>query len=390
MCRSGFTSRTSASTCMSPAFTSRRPFTSKIPFLGPSPCSFRRTSLRLRMISVTSSITPGRVENSCSTPSMRTAVMAAPSSDDRSTRRGALPSVMPNPRSRGSMTNLPYPVVFPASATTCFGMVRFFHFIRQPPRGERVGSLRVELDDELLVDRRGDRRAGRDADHAPARVLGAQRQPLRRGLPLARLERVHDDGHLAALLAHLDLVARAHQERGDVHLAPVHREVTVPHQLAGLVPVHGEPEPVDHVVEAPLEHLEQDLARDALRFGGLLEVVAELPLEDAVHPARLLLLAQLHAVVGLLDAAALAVLARGVRAALDGALVGVAARALEVELHARTPAHPAPGILIDRHGALLDPAPLGRAAAVVRDRGDVLDGGDLEAGRLQRADGRLA
>src|SRR6476619_281690 len=34
----------------------------------------------------------------------------------------------------------------------------------------------------------------------------------------------------------------------------------------------------------------------------------------------------------------------------------------------------------------LDAAPLGRAAAVVRDGGDVGDGADLEAGRLERAD----
>src|SRR6266545_2235346 len=37
-----------------------------------------------------------------------------------------------------------------------------------------------------------------------------------------------------------------------------------------------------------------------------------------------------------------------------------------------------------------DSAPLGRTAAVVGDRGDVLDALDLQAGRLQRADGRLA
>src|SRR6266545_7268666 len=38
---------------------------------------------------------------------------------------------------------------------------------------------------------------------------------------------------------------------------------------------------------------------------------------------------------------------------------------------------------------LSDPAPLGRAAAVVGDRGDVLDAGDLDAGVLDRADGGL-
>ena len=61
-------------------------------------------------------------------------------------------------------------------------------------------------------------------------------------------------------------------------------------------------------------------------------VGAELGLEQAVVPARLLLLAQLEQVLGLLDAAA-AVLARRVAAALDGALLCEAALALEEELH---------------------------------------------------------
>src|SRR5215469_8270904 len=37
----------------------------------------------------------------------------------------------------------------------------------------------------------------------------------------------------------------------------------------------------------------------------------------------------------------------------------------------------------------LHPAPLGRAAAIVRNRGDVLDRADLQAGRLERPDGGL-
>ena len=65
------------------------------------------TSLRLRMMSVTSSTTSGIVVNSCSAPSIRTAVIAAPCSDESSTRRSALPSVMPKPRSSGSQANLP-------------------------------------------------------------------------------------------------------------------------------------------------------------------------------------------------------------------------------------------------------------------------------------------
>src|SRR6476620_12624456 len=43
-----------------------------------------------------------------------------------------------------------------------------------------------------------------------------------------------------------------------------------------------------------------------------------------------------------------------------------------------------------RSGLRSDPAPLGGAAAVVRDGGDVGDRGDLEAGGLERADRLLA
>ena len=49
--------------------------------------------LRLRMMSVTSSRTPGSVVNSCATPSIFTDVTAAPSSDESSTRRSELPNV---------------------------------------------------------------------------------------------------------------------------------------------------------------------------------------------------------------------------------------------------------------------------------------------------------
>ena len=42
---------------------------------------------------MTSSRTPGRVVNSCGTPSIFTAVTAAPSSEESSTRRSELPNV---------------------------------------------------------------------------------------------------------------------------------------------------------------------------------------------------------------------------------------------------------------------------------------------------------
>ena len=54
------------------------------------------------MMSVTSSLTPLTVVNSWATPSIFTELTAAPSSDDRRTRRSALPNVCPKPRSSGS------------------------------------------------------------------------------------------------------------------------------------------------------------------------------------------------------------------------------------------------------------------------------------------------
>ena len=59
------------------------------------------------MRSVVSSMAPGIGENSCSTPSTRTAVMAAPSMLESSTRRSALPTVVANPRSKGCAEKRP-------------------------------------------------------------------------------------------------------------------------------------------------------------------------------------------------------------------------------------------------------------------------------------------
>src|SRR5438876_8982295 len=49
-----------------------------------SACSLKRIFLTLRMMSVTSSVMPGIVENSCRTPSILTETTAAPDNEDRS------------------------------------------------------------------------------------------------------------------------------------------------------------------------------------------------------------------------------------------------------------------------------------------------------------------
>ena len=79
---------------MSPAVTSPGPVaTSGASISAASECIRTTISLRFRTMSVTSSLTPGIVENSCATPSIRTLVTAAPASEESSTRRRELPKV---------------------------------------------------------------------------------------------------------------------------------------------------------------------------------------------------------------------------------------------------------------------------------------------------------
>ena len=168
----------------------------------------------------------------------------------------------------------------------------------------------------------------------------------------------------------------------------IDREVAVADQLAGLGAAGGEAHPEHDVVQTDLEQAQQVLAGHARPVLRGLEVAPELALQDAVHAPDLLLLAQLHAVLGDLPAAHGVLSWRG-GPALEAALLGIAAAALEEELHALPTAEAADGSVVASHGAFLDPAPLRRAAAVVGDGSDVRDGGDLETGGLQRPDGLL-
>src|SRR5690606_9208986 len=112
--------------------------------------------------------------------------------------------------------------------------------------------------------------------------------------------------------------------------------VAVHDQLPGLGARIGEAHAVDDVVETGLENLQEIVARHATTPNGLLVVLAKLRLENAVVPAHLLLLAKLQAELGRAPGAALSVLAGAVAALADRTLVGVAARALQIELDALT------------------------------------------------------
>ena len=78
---------------MSAAVTSPGPCLRRYMVTGSSHSELTTSPLRFRMSSVTSSLTPGTVVNSCSMPSMRMLVTAAPGIEDSSVRRSELPRV---------------------------------------------------------------------------------------------------------------------------------------------------------------------------------------------------------------------------------------------------------------------------------------------------------
>src|SRR3954470_7988130 len=196
-------------------------------------------------------------------------------------------------------------------------------------RGAVRALLRVQLDDELFLDRCGDLPPLRLAQHLCGERIVVGLQPGRdlrgelRRLPDERVgARAGLDGDHVAVA---DLVAR------DVDAPAVDRPVAVAHELARLAARRSEAEAHQDVVQAALEQGQEVLAGDAVLAARFGVVLAELLLQDAVVPPRLLLLAQLDAVLGLLLAAAAVVPGR-VGAALDAALVREAALTLEEEL----------------------------------------------------------
>src|SRR6266705_678562 len=191
--------------------------------------------------------------------------------------------------------------------------------------------LRVELDDELFLDLGVDLRPDGQRVHQDPHLVRHDLEPGRHGA-LADLGPGDDERrHLERLGGHLDDVVLADPVGRDVDLPAVHREVAVRYQLAGHVAALGEARAEDDVVQAALKQLEHGLAGPAVLAGRLHVVAVELPLQDAVDPAGLLLLPDLRQVVAFLGPVP-AMLARRVRPDLDRALRRVALGALQEEL----------------------------------------------------------
>src|ERR1019366_9720122 len=171
----------------------------------PSLSILKGTCFRLRMISVASSTTPGMGLNSWATPSIRTAVIAAPSIELSSTRRKPVPMVDPNPRSKGWAVNIPYrSVSVSVLATNRFG---FWN----PLNIDDGLLLRIQFDDQLLIQLDLDEilALGRSAD-SRLQILPVHLQPVRAGSMSRSIPRVKNGGVVLAVLAHFDHIVDFH------------------------------------------------------------------------------------------------------------------------------------------------------------------------------------
>src|SRR3989440_7558579 len=372
------------------------------------------TVLRFRRTSTTSSCTPSMLVYSWSTPSISTSVMALPGIDDSSTRRSALPSVWPKPRSNGSITTRAWRGATGCTFTTrglrnsltepCIAVspCRLTHDRRKRKVGPSyMGApgtrckwtrlLRIQLDDQVLIDVGQDVVPARRRLEQATELLVVHLDPVGQADLLRDVQRALDAQLLARSLAHLDGVPGLHLKRGDGDRLVVHGDRLMADQLARLGARGSEAHAIHHVVQPALEEPQQVLAGGAAPAGGFVVVVAELPLEYAVHAAQFLLLAQLQAVVGQARAALTLDAPRG-----HGELAFVFQRldaALQEQVSALATGELALGTNVTRHIVLvkpLDPALLRGTAAIVRNGCHVRDAGDLQSAVVERAHRRLA
>src|SRR3990172_3668596 len=157
---------------------------------------------------------------------------------------------------------------------------------------------RVVLHYGLLADLGVDVSTPRQSQHFALQVLRVQQEPSGNRLALDVLGDFFEEIRLPALLGNGYLVANTGQGRRGPGQASVDQEVAVHHQLPGLAPGLAQPEAIDDVIHTAFEDLEKILAGQARQPAGLLQVMPELPLQDAVDNLGLLLLHELNAPFG--------------------------------------------------------------------------------------------
>src|SRR5262249_9437681 len=146
------------------------------------------------------------------------------------TRRSEFPNVYPNPRSRGSIMKMPR--FSSTSSWTILGIWNSIRLVRVAIGSFRAGLLRVELDDQGLLNGRVDLAPLRRLENLSGQAVVVGLEPW--GDRGGEVGRVTDGllGSRAGAERHhivgLDLVRR------DVHAPAVDEEMPVADELAGL------------------------------------------------------------------------------------------------------------------------------------------------------------
>src|SRR5262249_20025980 len=204
--------------------------------------------------------------------------------------------------------------------------------------------LGIQLDYKLFVDVLTDLIAARQRDYSTAKLVGRNDfQPARPAAPRGGLKRTLDVNVWAARFSYRDFVAHLDLKAGNVYLASVHCNVTVCDELTSLSPRCSVTQPINHIVQAPLEQREQVLAGDTLHPNGSLKVQPELSFEHAVDSFYLLLFPELLAVPDELCPPNVSAMLTGWLGAalLDGTTRLVTPLALQEQFHSFPAAKPA-------------------------------------------------
>src|SRR5216684_2282036 len=190
--------------------------------------------------------------------------------------------------------------------------------------------LRVQFDDELLVDRRRLHViALRHSHNLGLELFALLFEPGHSVLALRDVAGFQHHGVLVHFFLDGHFLADVDEIGGDVDLLPVYADVAVQHELPRLRTRGRQTRAPHHIIQTALEHDDKVFACRALGARGLLKVIAELPLQQPVSALDLLLLAQLQAVARNLGAPRLPVLPRHEVALLNRALLRKATQAFQ-------------------------------------------------------------
>src|ERR1700733_10744729 len=145
-----------------------------------------------------------------------------------------------------------------------------------PPCFHYVVLLAVKFNDQLFIDRQLNIFALGQGQYSRLVSVPVNFEPVGQRAVAGKFFGHFQHGELLAVLANGNFLARTHLIRRNVDLAIVDRDVSVGHQLPRLPPRLRKAQAIHHIVQTPLQLLQEQFAGHTPGARSLLEVVAEL------------------------------------------------------------------------------------------------------------------